>query len=236
MINQKKVLALIPARGGSKSIPKKNIVELYGKPLISWTIEAAINTPEIDKVIVSTDSIEIAQVALEYGAEIQMRPAELAEDSSLVIDTIHYVLKELEKKGEWYDFVTLLEPTAPLRTSEDISSCIRLLCEKSLDSTATFKEADLNPIRAWKIEGNVPTTFIEGAIPWLPRQELPTAHQLNGAVYVTKVEKLLESKKEIIMGNIGAVIMPKERSVDIDDRIDLLMADFIMKKKFEDKE
>lgn len=236
MIKQKKVLALIPARGGSKSIPKKNIVELYGKPLISWSIEAAINTPEIDKVIVSTDSNEIAQVALEYGAEIQIRPAELADDSSLVIDTIHYVINDLKKNGEYYDYVTLLEPTAPLRSSEDISRCIELLSEKSLDSVATFKEADLNPIRAWGIKENKPTTFIEGAIPWLPRQKLPAAYQLNGAVYVTKTEKLLESKRELIMGNIGAIIMPKERSVDIDDMIDLLMADVIMKKRFEDKE
>lgn len=125
MVGEEKVMALIPARGGSKSIPRKNIVNLYGKPLIAWTIETALNTPEIDKVIVSTDDLEIAKVASEYGAEVQMRPTELATDTSLVIDTMHYVINELHQEQDYYTYIVLLEATAPFRTVEDISNCIK---------------------------------------------------------------------------------------------------------------
>ncbi|MFJ5790449.1 cytidylyltransferase domain-containing protein [Lysinibacillus sp. NPDC093197] len=235
MIGNKKVLALIPARGGSKSIPKKNIVNLCGKPLIAWTIETAKNTPEIDKVIVSTDDSEIAEIAIKYGAEVQMRPSELATDTSLVIDTMHYVINELMGKQDYYEYITLLESTSPMREVQDISRCIRMIYENSLDSVATFKEADLNPHRAWKIEDDVPTTFINDVIPWLPRQQLPNAYQLNGAVYITKIEKLLKSNKELILGEIGAVTMPKDRSIDIDDLIDFSLAELMLKKRIEEK-
>lgn len=235
MIDNKKVLALIPARGGSKSIPKKNIINLYNKPLIAWTIETAINTPEIDKVIVSTDDDEIAEVSIEYGAEVQMRPSELASDTSLVIDTMHYVIRKLEEKNDYYEYMTLLEATSPLRIVEDVSNCIKIIHGNSLDSVATFKEAELNPHRAWKIESGFPKTFIEGVVPWLPRQQLPDAYQLNGAVYVTKIEKLLESKKEIVFGKIGAVTMPKDHSIDIDDFFDFMIAEMILKKRMEEK-
>lgn len=229
MVGKEKVLALIPARGGSKSIPHKNIVILNGKPLIAWTIETALNTPEIDRVIVSTDDLEIAKVATEYGAEVQMRPTELATDTSLVIDTMHYVINELHKEKDYYTYIVLLEATAPFRTAKDVSNCIKKIYEESLDSVATFKEAELNPNRAWKINNGTPTSFIDGVVPWLPRQQLPEAYQLNGAVYVTKIEALLKSNTEIILGKIGAVIMPKERSIDIDDKMDLLMAEFLLK-------
>lgn len=235
MIDYKKVLALIPARGGSKSIPKKNIANLCGKPLIAWTIETAKKTPEIDKVIVSTDDLEIAEIAIKYGAEVQMRPSELASDNSLVINTMHYVIKELQKKQDYYDYITLLEATSPMREVEDISKCIKMIYENSLDSVATFKEADLNPHRAWKIENDVPTTFIDDVIPWLPRQQLPSAYQLNGAVYITKVDTLLKSNKELLLGEIGAVTMPKDRSVDIDDLIDFTLAELVLKKRIEEK-
>ncbi|WP_144788476.1 cytidylyltransferase domain-containing protein [Lysinibacillus fusiformis] len=233
MIGNKKVLALIPARGGSKSIPHKNIVNLYGKPLIAWTIETALNTLEIDKVIVSTDDLEIARIATEYGADVQMRPTELATDTSLVIDTMHYVINELKKEQEYYTYIVLLEATAPFRTVADVSKCIKKVYEESLDSVATFKEAELNPNRAWKIKDGTPTSFIDGVIPWLPRQQLPEAYQLNGAVYVTKIEVLLKSNREIMLGKIGAVTMPKERSIDIDDKMDLLVAELLLKKQFE---
>lgn len=230
MIGNKKILSIIPARGGSKSIKKKNIVEICGKPLIAWTIETAFKTVEIDKVVVSTDDIEIASIAKEYGADVQMRPLSLATDTSLVIDTIKYVINTLKDCSEHYDYVVLLEPTSPFRSVDDISECINLIYSKSLDSVATFKEADLNPHRAWEIDDSSPRTFIKGAIPWLPRQELPKAYQLNGAVYVTDVDKILKSQREIILGEIGSIIMPKERSIDIDEPIDLIIAELLMKK------
>ncbi|WP_342600369.1 acylneuraminate cytidylyltransferase family protein [Psychrobacillus sp. FSL H8-0483] len=233
MIENKKVLAIIPARGGSKSIPKKNIVQFNGKPLIAWTIETALKTNEIDKVIVSTDCSEIANVSTKHGAEVQIRPSKLASDDALVIETIKYVLEELKKSNEQFDYIVLLEATSPLRLPEDVSKCIQKIEIDKLDSIATYKEADLNPHRAWKIEDGIPNTFIEGVIPWLPRQKLPKAYQLNGAVYVVKVKELMQSSRELVLGKKGAIIMPKERSVDIDDSIDFIIAETIMKKNEE---
>lgn len=231
MIEKKKILAIIPARGGSKSIPQKNIAEFNKKPLIAWTIELAKSINQIDKVVVSTDDIEIEKISRLYGAEVVVRPVELASDNSLVISAIQHTIHELEKKSENYDHVILLEATSPLRTESDIIQCINLLYTGQFDSIATFNKADLNPMRAWKIQNGVPSTFIEGAIPWLPRQKLPIAYQLNGAVYISKVEDLKNSGKEVLFGKIGAVIMPSERSVDIDNQIDFWLAEIIKKNQ-----
>ncbi|WP_418301572.1 cytidylyltransferase domain-containing protein [Lysinibacillus fusiformis] len=227
MINGKKVIALIPARGGSKSIPKKNIANLGGKPLIAWSIEAALKVTEIDKVLVSTDSEDIANVSKSYGAEVSIRDKELAKDDSLVIDTIKEVLKEQKEEG--FTYLVLLEPTAPLRGVMDIRECLTLISSDEYDSVATFKEAELNPHRAWKIDNQMPTVFIEGANPWLPRQKLPKAYQLNGAVYVVKTSMIEDvNTNSVCCGRVGAVVMPRERSVDIDNKIDLLLAEAVL--------
>ncbi|MDM5351411.1 acylneuraminate cytidylyltransferase family protein [Lysinibacillus sphaericus] len=228
MINGKKIIALIPARGGSKSIPKKNIALLGGKPLISWSIEVAKAIDLIDEIIVSTDCKEIAEVAKKFGAKVQERPSELANDSSLVIDTVRYVLSNMENYLDDDDYLLLLEPTCPLRSEQDIKSCINLIETEQLDSVATYKEAELNPHRAWKIIGNKPTSFIDGVNPWLPRQELPMSYQLNGAIYLSKVGVIDEKTVGLVNGNIGAIVMPKERSIDIDHPIDLLVAEVIV--------
>lgn len=231
MIDNKRIVALIPARCGSKSIPKKNIALLAGKPLIGWSIEAAINTKEIDRVIVSTDCEEISNVAKSFGAEVKVRPAELSKDNSLVIDTVRHVLEELKDEGEEVDYLVLLEPTAPLRSVKDIQKCIKLLDENNLDSVATYTEAALNPHRAWKIQNKTPEIFIDEAVPWLPRQQLPKAYQLNGAVYAIKVSKIDKNSVGMVMDNTGAIIMPKERSIDIDHKIDLLVAEALINEQ-----
>lgn len=228
MIYNKRIVALIPARGGSKSIPMKNIALLAGKPLIGWTIETALNTEEIDKVVVSTDSSEIATVAKSFGVEVKIRPDYLSKDDSLVIDTIFHVLKELKDEGETVDYLVLLEPTAPFRSTEDIQKCIHLLDREGYDSVATYTEASLNPHRAWKIATDKPEVFIDDAVPWLPRQNLPKAYQLNGAVYAAKVSELKKDILGLVFGNSGAVVMPKERSIDIDHKIDLLVAEALI--------
>lgn len=228
MINGKKIIALIPARGGSKSIPKKNIALLGGKPLIAWSIEVAKSIDFIDEIIVSTDCKEIAEVANNFGAKVQERPSELASDSSLVIDTVRYVLSNMENDLNDDDYLLLLEPTCPLRSEQDIRSCINLIETEQLDSVATYKEAELNPHRAWKIADNKPMSFIDGVNPWLPRQELPKSYQLNGAIYLTKVGIIDENTVGLMNGSIGAIVMPKERSIDIDHPIDLLVAEVVI--------
>lgn len=126
MINNKKILAIIPARGGSKGLPRKNIRELAGKPLIAWTIEAGRKSKYIDRLIVSSEDFEIIEVAKKYGAEIPfVRPKHLAEDESLGLDPVFHALRELPG----YDIVVLLQPTSPLRLTEDIDACIEQLID-----------------------------------------------------------------------------------------------------------
>jgi len=201
-----RVIAVVPARGGSKSIPKKNIRPLGGRPLIAWSIEAARAVPEIDRIIVSTDDPEISRVAQASGAEVYVRPGELATDEALVIDTIRHLIEVLNGQGEPAQIMVLLEPTCPLRSSEDISRCIRQLVEGNLDSVATFKHADLNPHRAWRIVDGKPRSFSDNVDPWQPRQKLPPAFQLNGAVYAFRADRLPQGTNALLYGRTGAVI------------------------------
>lgn len=221
---------MIPARAGSKGVPDKNIHPLAGRPLIAHTIAVAQAVPEIDRIIVSTDGERIASVARACGAEIYDRPEALAGDRAQVIDAIRDLGARLKGEGEACDIMVLLEPTAPLRRPEDVRACLALLAERDLDSVATFKEADLNPCRAWRIEDSLPRPFIDGADPWQPRQALPPAHQLNGCVYAFVFDRLPATGGAVLFGRCGAVPMPKEYSVDIDDAVDFEIAEVLMRK------
>lgn len=229
MIQDLRVIAVIPARGGSKSIPKKNIRPLAGKPLLAWSIEAAHAVPEIDRNIVSTDDAEIGGVAREFGAEVYVRPGALATDKAIVIDALRHLIGILQREGEQADIMVLLEPTCPLRAPADIRECIIKLVSEKLDSVATFKPAELNPHRAWRVEDGVPRPFISGTDPWKPRQELPPAYQLNGAVYAFRTARLPADSSSLLFGQSGAIVMPPERSIDIDRELDLIVAEAILK-------
>lgn len=230
MINDKRIIAVIPARGGSKTVPGKNIKPLDGKPLIAWSIEVGRSIDEIDRVIVSTDDNMIRAVALEYGAEVYIRPPHLATDEALVIDALRDLIATLKEEGETAEVMVLLEPTCPLRTAEDVRDCLALMVRQGKDSVATFKKADLNPLRAWKVVDGTPTVFIAGAIPWLPRQKLPEAYQLNGAVYAFDINRLQPDSPSLLVGNPGAVLMPADRSVDIDDELDFEIVEVIIRR------
>lgn len=184
----------------------------------------------VDRVIVSTDGEEIAAEARSVGAEVYMRPAHLATDTALVIDTVRHLCGQLREEGEPAAYMAMLEATTPLRMARDITACLELLDRGGLDSVATFKEADLNPHRAWRLDGHVPRPFIEGAIPWLPRQSLPPAYQLTGAVYAFVIDALPHGSPGLLFGATGAVVVERERSVDIDDTIDLMVVQELMKK------
>jgi N-acylneuraminate cytidylyltransferase len=230
MLNGKRVIAVIPARGGSKSVPGKNIRLLGGKPLLAWSIEVARQVSEIDRIIVSTDDAQIASVGRAYGAEVYDRPPHLATDDALVIDALKDLLQTLHAEGETPDWVILLEPTCPLRTSDDVRDCLKLIAQGEYDSVATFKDAELNPHRAWRLIDGVPEVFIGGAVPWLPRQKLPKAYQLNGAVYVFRANLLAEEAKSLLVGKLGAVLMPRDRSQDIDDSVDFTIVEALLKR------
>ncbi len=230
MIGTQRVIAMIPARGGSKSVQGKNIRPLCGKPLIVWSIDVARHVTEIDRIIVSTDDPTIAAVSRDYGAEVYDRPAELATDEALVIDAIRDLLATLRREGEPADILVLLEPTCPLRSATDVKDCLRLFDEAGYDSVATFQQAILNPHRAWRLVDGSPEVFIPGAIPWLPRQKQPQAYQLNGAVYAFRSACLDSDSPSLLVGRVGAVLMPRERSLDIDDRVDFTIVEALVKE------
>ena len=230
MLNGKRVIAVVPARGGSKSIPGKNIKSLCGKPLLAWSIDIARQVAEIDRVIVSTDDSEIAAVGRNYGAEVYDRPSHLATDEALVIDALKDLVRRLESEGDLPEWIILLEPTCPLRSADDVRKCLELVAGGQIDSVATFKDADLNPHRAWRLADGIPEVFIPGAVPWLPRQKLPKAYQLNGAVYIFRAALLAEEAKSLLVGRLGAVLMPRERSQDIDDHLDFMIVEALLRE------
>lgn len=225
MIRNKRIIAVIPARAGSKAVIDKNIHPLGSKPLIAWPIDVAKACAEIDRIIVSTDGDKIAETANQYGVEVYIRPSALAGDDSLVIDTLRDLIVTLRAEGETATYMLLLEATSPFRSAEDIKACLNLLDEDELDSVATFTQASLPPDKAWRIKDSRPATFIKGADPWLPRQMTQKAWELNGAVYGFAIDALPETGRALLFGKSGAVLMPKERSLDINEKMDFLIAE-----------
>lgn len=226
----KNVLAIIPARGGSKGIPGKNIKAFCGKPLIAHSIESALNCSLINRTVVSTDDDNIAQVARANGAEVIKRPDELAVDTSLVIDAIRHAVLKVEEDGVDVDIVLLLEPTSPFRRKQDLEKCVQILLDKKADSVATFTDAHVSPNRLWRVSEDVVEPYIKGAVPWLPRQKQPKAHELTGQIYGITRKVLFENEDSIslLLGRMSAVITPKETALDIDTELDFMIAEKVM--------
>jgi len=230
---KKHVVSIIPARGGSKGISRKNIKKLDGKPLINYSIEHSLKVNSIDRTIVSTDDKEISEVAEEADAEVVKRPQELARDDSLVINAIRYTVQEIEKEGTDVDLIVVLEPTSPIREIEVTERCIEVLKEKKADSVATFSETELPPHRIWRIDDDKLEPFIEGANPWLPRQSQPKGYKLNGQVYALTKDILFEKENSVslLLGEKYPIITPKETAVDIDTEKDFKLVEFLMEAK-----
>lgn len=230
MINGKKLLAVIPARGGSKGIPRKNIKELNGKPLIAWTIEEALKSRYLDRVILSSDDEEIIQVAREWGCEVPFkRPSELALDTTPGIDPVLHAIEAISG----YDYVVLLQPTSPLRTVEDIDCSIELCVQRNVDSCVSVTKQDKSPYWMYNLSESglmIPVMKPAEELDTTRRQNLPDVYSLNGAVYVAKIEKLKVSKS-FITENTVAYMMPKDRSIDIDEEIDLILSEAILVKR-----
>lgn len=234
-----KILGIIPARGGSKGIPRKNLIPLLKRPLISYTIEAALESRHLSRVIVSTDDKEIALVCKELGMDVPfMRPSELATDSALSLHVMQHALREMEQlDGERYDVVVMLQPTTPLRLSSDIDAGIELLLESGADSVISVVDVGAyHPLRMKRvIQNGWLTNYIDqGHEDMRPRQQLPPVYIRNGALYITWRNVLLE-QNSFTGRDCRAHIMPAERSVNIDTEFDLVLADYLLRKRESEK-
>ena len=221
----KTFLAIIPARGGSKRLPRKNILDLCGKPLISWSIEAALKSKYISKVVVSSDDEEILNISSNFGADIIKRPYELANDTATTFDTVKHTIDNFEN----YDYIVLLQPTSPLRNEKHIDEAIELLEEKQADAIVSVCEMDHSPLWSNTLpeDGNM-RGFLREEILNKRSQDLEKYYRLNGAVYICKTDKLLENKSFFLKDNIFAYIMDRKSSIDIDEEIDFLFAERVI--------
>ncbi len=228
-----KILAIVPARGGSKGIPRKNIKLLAGKPLIAWTIAVAQDSNLIDRVIVSTDDLEIASVARECGAEVPfIRPAELAQDTSPTIDAIQHTLDWIEDHDKVLpEWVMLLQPTTPLRTVEDIKTAIEMT-HAGAPSVVSVKENVDHPYLTRRLQDDgTLIDFFHIEQKDLRRQSLPPAYTFNGVIYLNTSESI-RRHNALVLPETRAYIMPHERSIDIDTMWDFQLVDLILKDKY----
>ncbi|MFH2138219.1 MAG: acylneuraminate cytidylyltransferase family protein [Candidatus Omnitrophota bacterium] len=225
-----KVLGIIPARGNSKRLPGKNIKLLGGKPLIAYSIEAALGSKKISKVIVSTDDTRIRKISEEYGAQVPfLRPKKLAGDSAPMYPVIRHVVDFLEKKGEVFDIIVILQPTSPLRRSIDIDHAVNKLIKTKADSVVSLCLTEHSPYWMKVIrDGKVYSLFKSRES--VERQDLPRVYRLNGALYITRRKILFESSK-ILGRDVRAFKMSTEMSIDIDTKFDFALAEMILKNK-----
>lgn len=235
MINNKKVLAVVAARGGSKGLPKKNIRMLGGKPLVAWPVQAAKNAPSVDRVIISTDDKTIAEVAVEAGAELPfMRPAELASDTASSMEVIRHAINTLADKGDKYDYILLLEPTSPLTDSDDIEKALAILdsARDRADSIvgisrveAAHPEYDVN-----LGDDGIIKPFISQDFRSLKRrQDIQDLYFLDGSLYLSSVNSFLLHGSFYHERTLGFVV-PRWKSFEVDDLLDWIIIESLIEK------
>lgn len=222
-------LVVIPARSGSKGLKDKNIKRLNGKPLLAYAIESAKEAGIFDVIHVSTDSEHYAEIARAYGADVPfLRNSETASDTASTWDAIRFVLGEYEKCNRKFDVITLLQPTSPLRTAEDIVGAMNFFEEKKANMVSSVCEMDHSPLWSNTLPEDLSMeNFEDETLAFLPRQSLPTYYRENGAIYILKAEHLF-SAKNLYQDKCYAYIMSKKNSIDIDDETDFLMAETLM--------
>ena len=224
MINGLRVMALIPARGGSKGIKNKNIIDLCGKPLLAYTVEAAKTSRYIDDVIISTDSEKIARTAIQFGAKVPfLRPPELAADTSPTIEAVLHAIATMKSMGAEYDILALLQPTSPLRTADDIDGAMETFVANGLQGVVSVSPIHDNPllirsIRDGRLEKLLPANST------CRRQDMPPFYRVNGCIYINAVTGL--SAATGFNDNPIPYLMKSSHSVDIDEPIDLVVASY----------
>jgi len=225
MHKQKKFLAIIPARGGSKRLPRKNVLHLSGKPLITYSIEAGTLSKYVDDLVVSSDSEEILNISQKFGANIIVRPDYLASDSATTYDAVEHTLENISG----YDYLILLQPTSPLRTARHIDEAIEFLDEKDADAVVSVSEMEHSPLWSNSLPDNKSLKgFLNDEIAGKRSQDLEKYFRVNGAIYICKIDKFLEEKTFFIENNIFAYEMSRNSSIDIDEAIDFKLAEVMM--------
>lgn len=224
-----KTFAFIFARGGSKGVPGKNIRSLAGKPLLVHSIEIAKRVPSISKILVSTDSHEIAKVGLENGAEIILRPDELARDDSPEWEAWRHAINWLNDRSEDFDVFLSLPATSPLRNVSDIESCLAQL-DHETDIVVTMTETTRSPwFNMVRQEGNYIRLLSQGGGVYTRRQDAPKGFDMTTVAYVMRPDFILNANN-IFEGRVKGVLIPNERAIDIDTEMDFLLAEILMKK------
>jgi CMP-N,N'-diacetyllegionaminic acid synthase len=224
LYQNKRFLAIIPARGGSKGIPNKNIIDVNGQPLIHYSIAAAKASKYIDKIVVSTDSVKIAEVARKGGAEIPaLRPEFLATDSAKTIDALIHMVDELRKDGEEYDFLVLLQPTQPLRQAFHIDEAIEMMVNTKAKSLVSISKVKEHPVlmRTLNPDGTL-KNLVKGTSS-IRRQDFPDVYKVNGAIYINTLDESFTKDSSLNDNEVGYEMDPKY-DVDIDEHIDLEIA------------
>lgn len=221
-----KILAVIPARGGSKGVPRKNIKELAGKPLIAWTIEAAKKSKYITRTILSSEDEQIIETAKKYGCDVPfIRPIELAQDNTPGIYPILHAIEQCPG----YEYVVLLQPTSPLRTVEDIDGCIEYALQHQANFCVSITEPEKSPYWMYTLKNESLKPLIEQKQLTTKRQDLPSVYALNGAVYVAETRSLQKTKSFITDETIGYV-MERNRSSDIDTEEDFSFCEWKLRE------
>ena len=218
-------MAVIPARGGSKGLPQKNIRNICGKPLIGWTIEAAQKSADIDRLILSSEDRAILAVAEKYSSEVPfLRPQSLARDDTPSIDVILHVIDNI---GQLYDYVVMLQPTSPMRTVEDIDGCIEFTMDRKAVACVSITRVTKSPYWMFKLDNRQRLSpVVKSPISANRRQELPLTYVLNGAIYFAETQWLQKNKAFVTDQTIGYQ-MKYENSIDIDSELDLLWFEFL---------
>lgn len=231
MTKSLKILGVIPARGGSKGIPHKNIVKVGGKPLVAWTIQASLKSKFIDKTVVSSDDPKILEIAKKFGAQIIKRPKALATDKAPATPVVKHVLTYLKNKQNYLpDIIAYLQPTSPLRNCKDIDEAIKLLLKENATAVISVYEIDNKYLKSFildnkgylKGQGGIQHQFSN-------RQDTPRLYIPNGAIYLIKRKTFLQSKQLFSNKTLPYLMSPK-KSLDLDTPADLKLLRRIFKK------
>ena len=235
MLNGKKLLALIPARGGSKRVPGKNLAEVCGRPMIEWTIRAATMSNYIDSVVVSTDDSGIADIATCAGARVPfIRPFTLSTDTATSLDVINHSLNYLSEIGENYEYLVLLQPTSPFRTESHIDECAELFSTRNMDSIVSVVRIDYPPDWNYSVDKELRMTpDIPSSDEALRSQDYPDRYRPNGAIYLIRVPVYREFNSLYPSGRVHAYEMNKLDSIEVDDEEDLMLVRAMVKHQKE---